>query len=1196
MWPYHLSARVPWHDNGWVGTVCNKPQHNASCTVLKNIQENRQVDEEVPLAGESFDDIGVDDLPPCVSEGVGFMADDPIVTQHDHPYQFLWENLETTTLRSPPYSVNAVPFERMLKDNAEDIGRDWDLDVELAREPKETRNNDWVNNPENQEALLDGFFDVLKEDQSLVFLYAKKTPLFEEKKPVLIGVGWVKDIPPVQEYEGSHRGMRQLLWERPITHSIRPDFSEGFVMPYAEILEACDEKDIDPGRFAAQVPSATGTDFLYRAGLVNTDSALAALMSLRDALKLTDEELDLDGPWEQVLSWLEDRIENCWFDRGPCPGLRGVLGAAGVDGAAAASLELHHLADGEDPWPLLADACDGKAASDRLERYFSGMSGMRLQRIIEDNGEQYELYRLLSRFALSGDQVEAWLNQNGATDALENPYQLYLKTRRMEEPISLQTIERTIYGEKPKSGHEIGLPSEWQNPPYDKPERLEAIAVATLEEAKEEGHTWLPEEAIISKSKELIDHHPPSMKSGDMEILTEISENLQNVQDIGFQLDYLAQAEAVIRKDVTERVSQSIPQPIFDAEKAINEAIGEPIQGDRDEQARQEKAKALNILTEGSISSLDGPAGCGKTTVVKALADVLGEEGSVLCLAPTGKARVQIERSFEDFQEPRPEFRTIHSFLLTQERYDYDSGTVNFTEDGLVSDEYGTVIIDEASMLNTEMLAALCAAISNSTRLILVGDPRQLPPIGPGRPFVDILEFLREQEHGAAAQLHTIMRDSPDEESAFRFARLFDTEEDAVDDAVWNWPNRECVGNINFDYWSEQDDLYKKIHEWINARLPDSSDKGKAFDEWLGAQPWKDTHFFNRGSGVEADSWQILSPRRTGPGGTDEINMEVKNEYRNHWLQQATHRYNKIPQPLGDMQVTYGDKVICNNNQRKDGKEVYDPDGKALEYVANGEIGVAIGPRKTKKISKDQWKSLKNFVEVEFSSQTNVKYSFSVQQEDALELAYALTTHRAQGSQFDETLVVVPKSYFVGPEMLYTALTRSSGSVTLLIEEDEQTLLNASNPRRSKVGGRLTNLFTPSEADSGEDSWFDAGKIHRTTNEIYVRSKSELVIANLLHERNIPFEYEEVLERNGEVRRPDFTIRTSDRTYYWEHLGMLTRPDYAEEWEKKKEWYATHGITEDSEEERLVVSKDDPDGSLDAQKIQSQIDRISSRL
>ncbi len=1122
------------------------------------------------------------------------MADETLITEHEHPYGFLWENLETTPLQSPSYSVNTVPFERMLKENAEEIGRDWDLDVDLEREPSETRGYEWVNNPTNQEALLDGFFDVLREDQSLVFMYAKKTPLFEEKRPVLIGVGWVNDIPPVQDYEGSDRGMRQFLWERPVSHSIRPDFSEGFVMPYRDIIETCNENDIDPGRFAALVPGATGTDFLFRSGLVSTDSALAALISLRDALQLINEELDLDGPWEQVLSWLEDRIEDCWFDRGPCPGIRGVLGAAGVDGSAAASLELHHLADGTDPWPILADACNGEAASDNLERYFSGMAGLRLQRIIEEKGEEYELYRFLSRFSLSSDQIEAWLNSPDAGDALENPYQLYLKTRRLEEPISLQTIERTIYGEKPTSGHEIGLSSEWQDPPYDKPERLEAIAVATLEEAKSEGHTWLPEEAIISKSKQLIDRHPPSMKSGDMDILTEISGNLNNVDDNGFQLEYLAEAESVIREEVNERVTQPITQPTFEARKAIDEAIGVPVQNDRDEQARQEKVDALEVLTNASISSLDGPAGCGKTTVIKALADVLAEEGPVLCLAPTGKARVQIERSFDEFKKSRPEFRTIHSFLLVNDRYDYESGTVDYTDDGLVSDEYGTVIIDEASMLDTEMLAALCAAISKRSRLILVGDPRQLPPIGPGRPFVDILETLLEHPDGATAQLQTIMRNSSEEESAFRFARLFDAEEDVVDDSVWNWPNRQSKGNLTFEYWAEHDELYKKIHKWIDERLPDTSDKEKAFDEWLGANPYQDTHFFDLGCGLKADSWQILSPRRTGPGGTDEINMEVKNEYRNHWLRQATQQWSKIPQPMGDMQVTYGDKVICNQNQRKEANEVYDPEGKALKYVANGEIGVAVGPRKTVK-TEDNWKRLKNSLEVEFSSQADVKYTFSVHEDDTLELAYALTAHRAQGSQFEETLLVVPKSFFVGPEMLYTALTRSSGTVSLLIEEGAQTLLDASSPRRSKVGGRLTNLFNPSKVNSAKDSWFDADKIHRTTNGEYVRSKSELVIANMLHEHGIPFDYEKMLERNGEVRRPDFTIQTSDRTYYWEHLGMLTQPEYADAWEQKQKWYAKHGITEESDEESLVVTKDDPDGSLDAQKIKMRIESISNR-
>jgi hypothetical protein len=107
-----------------------------------------------------------------------------------------------------------------------------------------------------------------------------------------------------------------------------------------------------------------------------------------------------------------------------------------------------------------------------------------------------------------------------------------------------------------------------------------------------------------------------------------------------------------------------------------------------------------------------------------------------------------------------------------------------------------------------------------------------------------------------------------------------------------------------------------------------------------------------------------------------------------------------------------------------------------------------------------------------------------------------------------------------------------------------------------------------------------------------------VIIADALTDANIPFEYEKPLVFGGSIRYPDFTIEdeTSGRTYYWEHLGLLNRPDYKRSWEKKLAWYRDHGIRPLKEgggvNGTLIITKDNPDGGIDAQSIATLIKEV----
>ena len=172
-----------------------------------------------------------------------------------------------------------------------------------------------------------------------------------------------------------------------------------------------------------------------------------------------------------------------------------------------------------------------------------------------------------------------------------------------------------------------------------------------------------------------------------------------------------------------------------------------------------------------------------------------------------------------------------------------------------------------------------------------------------------------------------------------------------------------------------------------------------------------------------------------------------------------------------------------------------------------------------------------------------------------------MSIHKAQGSDFAHTFVIIPSSAkrSVSAELVYTALTRASRHCTLLLQRDIESLLDArrrENAQTPQINSFLFSLHVANEALIDRRGWYEAGKIHEALSGEMLRSKSEVIIANLLHERNIPFRYEQPLYAgNGTLRLPDFTVTWAGKTYYWEHLGRLDLADYSDAWKKKRAWY-----------------------------------------
>jgi hypothetical protein len=237
--------------------------------------------------------------------------------------------------------------------------------------------------------------------------------------------------------------------------------------------------------------------------------------------------------------------------------------------------------------------------------------------------------------------------------------------------------------------------------------------------------------------------------------------------------------------------------------------------------------------------------------------------------------------------------------------------------------------------------------------------------------------------------------------------------------------------------------------------------------------------------------------------------------------------------------------------------------------LANGEIGIAAqatGVAKNKALN------------VAFVGRPDVRFGFwpaSFGGDNApLELAYALTVHKAQGSDFNKVFVVLPRrSRLLTRELIYTALTRSKDRLVLLLEGTDPSFLYELI-RTSETARRSTNLFAVGVRD--EDLRTEAGArpskdryaahlIYRTSRGELVRSKSELLIAEKLNALGITYQYERFLEgttRPGRLR-PDFSfIDDAGNVILWEHLGRMDRADYRAGWDWKQQWYSQNGYAE----------------------------------
>ncbi len=1217
----HISVRVPWHDNGWTGGVCKNPSNNTACLALDRIRESRDDVSEDNVAGQMLSDIPEKKWPACVAERGFFMSPFEITRVVQHPYLergvSTHEHLLPTGFRMPIYSSAGVPFRWMLKKNAWDIAEQLELPCREEDEPELPFQTGWVQGYNNQKILLETFFSAVQPEKTLIFFYAKQTPLNEDGRRVLIGVGRALHVgEPVEYKRNSAAGLRCFIWDVAIQHSVRPDFNDGFILPYQELLDyAAKNPSINPADFVAYAPEDRRIEFSYATEHVTHDGAIGALLSCADALKKLSGVIE--GNWDKQLKWIDQRLSELWKLRGPYPGLGAALCAFGVEHGNFLAYDLSsHLGVNEDPWPLVDNVFKNPR---QLPAELASKLGKTIcAKWAKLPEERRALLKLISRFEVVIEQATRFYVDEERTKAgincsdrqlLENPYLIFEKDRYSLEPVSVMTVDRGMFPVKAvREAHPLPAPSILDD--ATDPRRVRAIIVNTLEEAAAKGHTLLPQSHVIQCVRDL-PMEPACPLDRDLLNIVEPHFGkvitLKNMQDKtrAYQLFELSHMGEIIRNQVEKRLRGKRHLINADWRTLLDKKLDDKDNklDEDEERARNEKTAALNELAESRISVLIGPAGTGKTTLLSIICNYPKiAEGEVLLLAPTGKARIKMQQSTEITSY------TIAQFLRKYDRYDETTGVYRVSTRDKV-DVAKTVIVDEASMLTEEQLGALLDALKGVHRLILVGDPRQLPPIGPGRPFVDIANRLTPPNIDGIfpkvgpgyTELTVRCRQKGDREDLqladWFSGRNLGPGEDEVLNHIFQ---DKSTDHIRFVSWDTSAELKVKIIEVLANELKlQGKEDYQGFEQSLGGKQWKDNVYFNPGSAKEVEAWQILSPVRGGLQGVAELNRLTQKTFRHKTISFAQTRYRKIPKLMGPEGIVYGDKVINIKNHAR--YSVY-PKEKALKYVANGEIGIAVGQFKGPKAN---FKGLPWLLKIEFSSQPGFTYDYKASdfKEEAspiLELAYAITVHKAQGSEFGLVLLILPNPCrLLTRELLYTALTRQKDRIVILHQGNRSELLKYSTAYYSETASRLTNLFDAPSMVNIDDRFLEEKLIHRTRRGEPVRSKSEVIIADMLSFKGIEYSYEKKLIGNdGTVKYPDFTIEDDESgiTYYWEHLGMLHDKGYAKRWEKKLEWYKDQKILPvekgGGDNRTIIITKDSNKGGISSKEIEQLINSI----
>ena len=449
------------------------------------------------------------------------------------------------------------------------------------------------------------------------------------------------------------------------------------------------------------------------------------------------------------------------------------------------------------------------------------------------------------------------------------------------------------------------------------------------------------------------------------------------------------------------------------------------------------------------------------------------------------------------------------------------------------------MLIDEASMVPTDLMAALFRAIdwNGVKRLVLMGDANQLPPIGPGRTFSDIIGWLEDDVERRARVIRLEHRGRYQDAKSIAL-QLSDgyvtgTAPPGDDEILAHVASRTSVRG--------------PILRLTTGKITKSSTSScmGAFQLVLGGASRGDytalDASFRTDGTATPEAWQILSPVRRQPFGTDEINRRIQLEYRRVIVEKSRRREyfgrRKLAKPAGDQQIVWKDKVIQIKNERRQAWSETTRTA-AKQYVANGEVGIVEWTEATKRGDE---------LTVRFGTQPDLRFRYWPSEGtsgSSLRTPSPCTKARAATSTPSSLCSHSKPARCLGS--FSTPPSRASRrSWCFFSRRTSGRSSKFRKPQQSETLSRNTNLFSLAMRPETVGVPHPENLIHRTAKGDLVRSKSEVIVADTLTRLGISYKYEEPLfakDDPTDFRLPDFTVTYEGDTWYWEHLGMCPCP------------------------------------------------------
>jgi len=516
---------------------------------------------------------------------------------------------------------------------------------------------------------------------------------------------------------------------------------------------------------------------------------------------------------------------------------------------------------------------------------------------------------------------------------------------------------------------------------FDDLSRIEAGLHFALQTATGNGHCALPEIELVESATELLGVDQIKIEDCLNKIITkrEVSKDEINSVSMIFPPQLIA-SEKIISERILNLASRKPDYPKFEIEKALSwcqKKIGYSLaQGQR---------KAVELALRERVLIITGGPGVGKTTILRSVLMILRAKkvAPILC-APTGRAAKRMSES------TGLEASTIHRLL----EFKGHSGKFSHDENNPV--EGDLFIVDEASMIDTQLMSSFLRALPKNAHLILVGDVDQLPSVGPG----SVLSDMINSNELPVARLNEIFRQSSE-------SRIITAAHEINEGIIPIELTKSAKNDPKSDFFFISSDEPEKTSETIanivSRRIPEN----------LGLDPVNDI--------------QVITPMHRGSLGTQALNRK---------LQDSLNPANESTFEIERFGARYrvGDKVIQTRNN-------YDKE------TLNGDIGKVI------EISTDPGKII-----IQFSGQRTVSYEPG--ELDEISPAFAITVHKSQGSEFPCVVIPVSTQHFLllQRNLLYTAITRGSQVVVLVGQKKAAAMAIKNIDTKERHRGLLQRL------------------------------------------------------------------------------------------------------------------------------------------